>query len=208
MRPLLEVRGLTASYGRTVVLDGVDIEVASGEVVAVVGANGTGKSTLLRTLASLHPSTHDRAVLAGHPLGTQAARAAASLAGDEPVFFTDISVSEQLHYLSALGTVPEPATHVDEIVSRLGLADRCDDIPTTMSRGWRQRASLACALARGASLLCVDEPFVGLDADGRIQLVDTLDWYRSAGRAVVVATHDLPGLGDITPRVIRLGDDG
>lgn len=205
--PLLEVRGLRASYGRTVVLDGIDLEVCSGEVVAVVGANGTGKSTLLRSLASLHPSEHDHATLGGHPLGTQAARAAASLAGDEPVFFTDISVVEQLHYLSALGTVPETEDHVDEIVTRLGLDDRRDDIPTTMSRGWRQRASLACALARGAPLLCVDEPFVGLDAEGRIQLVETLDWYRAADRAVIVATHDLPGLGDITPRVIRL-DEG
>ena len=205
MGPLLEVRGLSASYGRTVVLEGIDMTVEAGEVVAVVGANGTGKSTLLRALASLHPSEHDLATLVGHPIGTHAARAAASLAGDEPVFFTDISVDEQLRYLSALG-VAGGADHVDEIVTRLGLGERRDDIPTTMSRGWRQRASLSCALARAAPLLCVDEPFVGLDTAGRAQLVDTLDWYRSAGRAVIVATHDLPGLGEITPRVIRLGD--
>ena len=161
---------------------------------------------MLRCLASLHPSDHEQATLAGLQIGTPAARSAASLAGDEPVFFTDISVDEQLHYLCALGAVERPADHVDEIVARLGLDDRRNDIPTTMSRGWRQRTSLACALARGAPLLCVDEPFVGLDAAGRGQLLDTFEWYRSDGRAIVVATHDLPGLGDLTDRVLRITD--
>jgi ABC-2 type transport system ATP-binding protein len=206
MSPLLEVRGLTAGYGRTTVLEGLDLSVEAGELVAVVGANGTGKSTLLRCLASLHPSDHEHATLAGLQIGTPAARSAASLAGDEPVFFTDISVDEQLHYLCALGAVKRAADHVDEILARLGLDDRRNDIPTTMSRGWRQRASLACALARGAPLLCVDEPFVGLDAAGRVQLLDTFEWYRSDGRAIVVATHDLPGLGDLTDRVLRISD--
>lgn len=103
--------------------------------------------------------------------------------------------------------VADPARHVDEIVKLLGLVDRREDLPVTMSRGWRQRTALACAMARGAPVLCVDEPFVGLDAAGREQLVVVLDWYRSAGRTVVVATHDAPSLHDLEPRVVRIGSD-
>lgn len=204
MRQLVDIQGMTTSYGSLVVLESFDLHVEAGDVVVVVGANGTGKSTLLRAICSLQPSDHDRATIAGHPLGTASARAAASFAGDEPVFFTDINLDEQLRYLASLGRAVDPVAHVDEIVGILGLGDRRDDLPVTMSRGWRQRTALACAMARSAPVLCVDEPFVGLDTAGKGQLVAALDWYRSSDRTVIVATHDAPGLDDLSPRLVSI----
>lgn len=208
MSAVVDVRDLAAGYGSTPVLAALDLCVESGEVVAVVGPNGTGKTTLLRTLCSLHQASASRAMIAGHRLGSASGRAAASFAGDEPVFFTDISLVEQLEYLAALGRASEPVAHVERIITTLGLEERRDQLPQTMSRGWRQRAALACALARAAPLLCIDEPFVGLDTAGREQLVDALAWYRTLDRAaVIVATHDPDGLAGLAPRIFRLASD-
>ena len=204
MNPIVDVRGLRAGYGTLEVLKCFDVQVRPGEVVAVLGPNGTGKTTLLRSLCSLHPASADHATVAGHPLGRAAARSSASFAGDEPVFFTDVSLVEQLEYLTALGNATEPDAHVEQIITLLGLQDRKDQLPQTMSRGWRQRAALACSLTRAAPLLCIDEPFVGLDTAGRQQLVDTLNWYRSHGSAVVVATHDPQGLEMLQPRIVQI----
>ncbi len=204
MSAVVDVTDLQVAYGRDVVVDGLDLVVEPGAVVAVVGPNGVGKSTLLRALCSLQPAVAEAGTVADHRLGSPAARAAATFAGDEPVFFTDVSVAEQLDYLAALSGVDDPGGRVDAVVEGIGLGGRLDDLPGTLSRGWRQRVGLACALVRTTPLLCVDEPFVGLDDLGRDQLVAVLAAESARGAAVLVATHEPDGLAGLDPRTLRL----
>ena len=93
----------------------------------------------------------------------------------------------------------------DDLLEHLGLTDRADDLPTTFSRGLRQKAAIAIAFIRPFELLLVDEPFVGLDAQGREALVQLFDQVAEAGATLIVATHEL-SFADRTTRMIGLRD--
>jgi ABC-type multidrug transport system ATPase subunit len=124
---------------------------------------------------------------------------------DEPVLYDDLSVREHLRYVAALHGAAVDDEMVDELVGRLGLADRADDLPARFSRGLRQKAGLAVGLVRPFSVLLVDEPFVGLDAAGRRALLELLDEAHAAGAALVVATHD-PTFVERVERCVALRD--
>ncbi len=132
-----------------------------------------------------------RVVVAGAPPGSLPARAATSYVPDAPVLYDDLSVFEHLEYVGRLHGNEAWDDSAEELVERLGLEERVDDLPARFSRGLRQKTSIALGLVRPFSLLLVDEPFVGLDAGGRLALLELLDESAAAGAAVVVATHQL-----------------
>lgn len=202
---MIEAVSLTKDYGDLVALHALDVEIADGQAVALVGHNGSGKSTFLKLVAGLLDPSDGTVTVAGAPAGTPDARAATSYVPDEPVLYDDLSVVEHLRYVAALHGADVPDDAIDELVGRLGLADRADDLPARFSRGLRQKAGLAVGLVRPFSLLLVDEPFVGLDAPGRASLIELLDEASGAGATVVVATHD-PTFVERVDRCIALRD--
>ncbi|HWC37490.1 MAG TPA: ABC transporter ATP-binding protein [Acidimicrobiales bacterium] len=191
MSPVLVTAGLGKDYDETVALDDLSVSVDAGERVMVVGPNGSGKTTLLRITAGLLEATSGKATVAGAPPGSLPARAATSYIPDTPVLYDDLSVAEHLEYVGRLHGNEDWQDSAEELVERLGLEERVDDLPARFSRGLRQKTSIALGLVRPFSLLLVDEPFVGLDAGGREALLELLDESASAGAAVVVATHQL-----------------
>jgi len=206
-RPMLQLDGVAKDYGDLVALQPCDLTVPAGQAVAVVGHNGSGKSTLLRIVAGLLDATAGSVTVAGEPAGSSPARASTSFVPDEPVLYDDLSVREHLEYISAVHGAPVAAADLDDLVGRLGLADRVDDLPARFSRGLRQKAGLAVGLVRPFSLLLIDEPFVGLDSSGREALLVLLDEARSAGATLVIATHE-PSFVDRVDRCIALRDGG
>ena len=206
-RPMLQLDGVAKDYGDIVALQPCDLTVPAGQAVAVVGHNGSGKSTLLRIVAGLLDATAGSVTVAGEPAGSSPARASTSFVPDEPVLYDDLSVREHLEYISAVHGAPVAAADLDDLVGRLGLADRVDDLPARFSRGLRQKAGLAVGLVRPFSLLLIDEPFVGLDSSGREALLVLLDEARSAGATLVIATHE-PSFVDRVDRCIALRDGG
>jgi ABC-2 type transport system ATP-binding protein len=121
------------------------------------------------------------------------------------VLYDDLSVREHLEYVSAIHGAPATPEEVDELVERLGLTARADDLPARFSRGLRQRAGLAVGLVRPFALLLVDEPFVGLDAGGKAALLELLDEASGQGATLVVATHD-PNFVERVDRCVALRD--
>jgi ABC-type multidrug transport system ATPase subunit len=202
---MLAAEGLGKDYGDLVALQPLDLTVPDGQSVALVGHNGSGKSTLLRLAAGLLDATSGSVTVAGEPAGTSEARAATSYVPDEPVLYDDLSVREHLEYVAAVHGADPDQADVDELLSRLGLLDRADDLPARFSRGLRQRAGLAVALVRPFQLLLVDEPFVGLDAAGKEALLVLLDEASAAGATLVVATHD-PSFVSRVDRCVGLRD--
>jgi ABC-type multidrug transport system ATPase subunit len=196
---------LAKDYGDLVALQPLDLAVPAGQAVALVGHNGSGKSTFLKLAAGLLDPSGGTVTIAGEPAGTPDARAATSYIPDEPVLYDDLSVHEHLRYVAALHGADVPDDEVDELVGRLGLAARVDDLPARFSRGLRQKAGLAVGLVRPFSLLLVDEPFVGLDAPGREALLVLLDEAHAAGATLVVATHD-PNFVERVDRCVALRD--
>jgi ABC-2 type transport system ATP-binding protein len=197
--PVLEIKGLVRRYATLVALGEVDLEIEEGEFVALVGPNGAGKSTLLACIAGLLEPSDGEVRVAGARAGSLAARAATSYLGDEPVLYDDLSLEEHLEYIARLHGLEDWEEYAADLVTRLGLEDRVDDLPAHFSKGMRQKTSIALGLTRPFRLLLADEPFDGLDPPSREVLTDLLSEAAAAGAAVVVSTHRL----DIAERASR-----
>ena len=202
---MIEAIELGKDYGDLVALHPLDLLVPDGQAVALVGHNGSGKSTFLKLAAGLLDPTSGSVTLAGHAAGSPEARAAVSFVPDEPVLYDDLSVREHLRYVAALHGVDAGEDDIDGLITKLGLVDRGDDLPARFSRGLRQKAGLAVGLVRPFSVLLVDEPFVGLDAPGRAALLELFDEAHDAGATLVVATHD-PYFVERVDRCVALRD--
>ena len=190
--PAARVRGLSRAFGGRVVLDGVDLDIAPGEFVAMLGVSGTGKSTLLRALAGL-----DREVT-----GELSVPGPVAVAFQEPRLLPWRRVLANV----ALGLrVPDAGAVASRALEEVGLTERADAWPLTLSGGEAQRAALARALVREPSLLLLDEPFSALDALTRIamhRLVLRL-WERHRP-AVLLVTHDVDEALVLADRVLVL----
>ncbi len=191
MTTAFSAHGLGKDYGDRPALLPLDLEVPLGQHVALVGHNGSGKTTLLRMAAGLLDPSEGDARIVGHLAGTQQARQALSWLSDTPTFYDDLSLWEHLEFVANVHGASNWATRADELLERLRLTERRDDIPTTFSRGLRQKSAIALAMIRPFDVLLVDEPFVGLDQPGKEALLALLDDAAEAGATLIVATHEL-----------------
>ncbi|MHB1928469.1 MAG: ABC transporter ATP-binding protein [Acidimicrobiales bacterium] len=189
--PALETTVLAKSYGDLVALAPLDLSIPDGQRVVLVGHNGSGKTTLLRMVAGLLEPTDGRAMVFGHPAGSLEARAALSYLPDSPVLYDDLSVLEHIEYTCRLHGAEDWEDRAVGLLADLGLAHRAEDLPSRFSRGLRQKTAILLGLVRPFGLLLVDEPFVGLDPQGRQAFIELLDDAASAGATIVVATHQL-----------------
>jgi ABC-type multidrug transport system ATPase subunit len=201
----LHAVGLTKTYGDAPALGPVDLDIEPGERVVLVGHNGSGKTTLLRIAAGLLDATSGEISVAGHAVGSMEARAFTSYLGDQPVFYDDLTVWEHLEYVARLHETDGWEQHAAELLELVGLTHRADDLPTTFSRGLRQKAAIALAFVRPFEVLLVDEPFVGLDQSGRDALLELFARAHSDGATLVVATHELATV-DAAERLVALRD--
>ena len=203
--PVLRASNATKAYADLVALHSLSLEVPRGQSVALVGHNGSGKSTFLSLVTGLLELSDGEISVLGEPAGSSPARAVVSYLPDQPVLYDDLSVREHLGYIAALHGVALDDADLDELLDRLGLRDRADDLPARFSRGLKQRTAIALGLVRPFELLLVDEPFVGLDASGKESLLEILDELHDDGASLVVATHD-PSYVERVDRCIALRD--
>ncbi len=203
MSAALDVRAVTKVYDGLTALRHVTVAFDAGQVIALVGHNGAGKSTLLGIAAGLIEPDDGEITVAGHVAGSLEARRALSYAGDTPILYDDLSLWEHLEYVAGLHGVRDWQQPARELVEWFELLDRADDLPARFSRGMRQKSALAVALIRPASVLLVDEPFVGLDLPAQSTLTDVLVGRARAGATVVVATHQ-PSFLTHTDRCVML----
>ncbi|MDX2380437.1 MAG: ABC transporter ATP-binding protein [Acidimicrobiia bacterium] len=203
--PAIEIAGLTKSYFDVPALAPLELGIGRGERVTMIGHNGSGKTTLIRMLTGLLEPSGGSAHLAGHEVGSIGARAAVAYIADQPVFYDDLSVWEHLDYIARLHDTVEWEQHAADLLDTVGLTARADDLPSTFSRGLKQKAAIAIAFVRPFEVLLVDEPFVGLDRDGRARLLELLAGAHADGATLVVATHELSSVRD-GDRVIALAD--
>jgi len=188
------VRGLTRRFGHRAVLDGLDVDIAPGEFVALIGRSGSGKSTLLRALAGLDQEVTGQLHVTG-PV---------SVAFQEPRLVPWKKVLANV----ALGLrVADPQAVALGALEEVGLAERASAWPVTLSGGEAQRASLARALVREPRLLLLDEPFSALDALTRITMHRlVLSLWNLHRPAVLLVTHDVDEALALADRVLLLGE--
>ena len=209
----LKVERLGRRYGRLVGLDRLDLELRAGECVALIGANGSGKSTAVRTIAGLLEPSEGSVRIAGHdphvePDG-ELARAALALVPDSPLLYDDLTVRQHLELVTLAHGVAGDGTEerIGALLDRLGLTARADFLPAELSRGMRQKTGLACALVRPARLLVLDEPVVGLDPPSQALLAELLLEAKRAGTAVLLTTHQMRFADGVADRALLL-DEG
>jgi ABC-2 type transport system ATP-binding protein len=206
----LETTGLRREYGRLVALAGLDLTVGAGECVALIGANGSGKSMAVRAIGGLLEPTGGAVRVCGHDPheepGAEAARAALALVPDAPLLYDDLTVREHLELVTLSHGVYDDDVddRIDALLGRLGLGERADFIPRELSRGMRQKTQLACALVRPARLLVLDEPVVGLDPPSQLLLAALLREAKAAGGAVLLTTHQMAFADGLADRAVML----
>ncbi len=215
--PVIRVRGLRTRFGATVIHDGLDLDVRRGEVLAIVGGSGSGKSVLLRTMVGLDRPAAGTIEVLGHDiaaLGHAADRALQARWGvlfQAGALFSSLTVSQNVRVPLKEHTrlSPELMTEIVSLkIAMVGLPpDACPKYPSELSGGMKKRAGLARALALDPEILFLDEPTAGLDPIGAAafdSLIASLQ--QSLDLTVVMVTHDLDTLHAIADRIAVLVD--
>lgn len=199
----LRLRGLSKRYGGRTVLDAIDLDIAPGEFVAVVGRSGCGKSTLLRAIAGLEqPDGGQFAIGDGGNAGKGTPEVRMMFQDARLLPWKTVLQNVALG-LAGSGGVVEKRAHA--ALASVGLAERAGDWPSVLSGGQRQRVALARALVHEPQLLLLDEPLGALDALTRIemqQLIESL-WIRRGFTAVLV-THDVQEAVVLADRILLI----
>jgi heme exporter protein A len=193
---VIRARGLERRYGAKRVLRGLDLDVARGDFTVVTGPNGSGKTTLLRLVAGLAAPT-------GGELTVDVERAQLGFLGHEPLVYRELSAIENLVLYARLYRVPEARERTGMLLERFGLWDARNDRASTYSRGMLQRLALCRALLHEPSLLLLDEPYSGLDAEGA-ELLDRELAERRVRATFLVATHDPERLAPLATGALAL----
>lgn len=206
--PAVTVRGLTIRRGGTEILHGVDLDIAAGEFVAIVGANGAGKTTLLQAIAGVIRPPKGSVTVGGTDVARADIRTLARRVGfvfqnPEHQFITHTVFDEVAHGLR-LQRLPddEIRARTTEILARFGLTDKAATHPFLLSGGQKRRLSVGTALVTGAPVLALDEPTFGQDRARADELLALLADLNAAGTTVLVVSHDMQLVAEHADRVV------
>ncbi|MEU9032841.1 ATP-binding cassette domain-containing protein [Streptomyces sp. NPDC048383] len=201
---------LTKSYGALRVLDGIDLAVPRGSVLALLGPNGAGKTTTVRLLATLTTPDAGTARVAGYDVTTERARVREriSLAGQFAAVDELRTGAETLRMMGRLSglNAPRARARAAELLERFGLAEAADRTAKTYSGGMRRRLDLAASLVSRPEVLFLDEPTNGLDPRSRQDLWDLVRELRADGTTVLLTTQYLEEADRLADRVALLAD--
>ncbi len=193
MIPLLDVRGITKSYGERRAVDGVSFQVQRGQTLGLIGPNGAGKSTIVGMLCGLLTPDAGSVHLDGKALA-QAGHAGKHTIGYVPqdlALYEDLSARENLRLFAALYGISGRAMQArcDTVLAQVDLQDRAGDKPSSFSGGMKRRLNIAAALMHDPQLLILDEPTVGVDPQSRNAIFDTLEALKAQGRSLIYTSH-------------------
>ena len=208
MEPAIEAVGVARSFGEVPVVHNASLAVSPGEITALVGPNGSGKTTLMLMLATLLRPDRGTVRIAGYDAlaNPLAARAALGWMPDVLGVWPALTVRETLLAVSGMYGLrgPAAAARTDELLDRIELSDLAKQRSNTLSRGQKQRLSLARALVHRPRVLLLDEPASGLDPEARLTQRRMLTELADEGVAILVTSHVLDELDEISTRVVFL----
>ena len=210
--PLISVRGLSLRRGRTEVVHDIDLDVRRGEFVAVVGANGAGKTSLIQAIAGVVPPPRGTVQVDGLDVGRADTRALSSRIGfvfqnPEHQFIANTVFDELAHGLR-LQRLPDDAVRArtEELLARFGLTDKARTHPFLLSGGQKRRLSVGTALVAGAPVLALDEPTFGQDRARADELLGLLRELNGEGTTILVVTHDMQLVSEYADRMVVMKD--
>lgn len=201
----IEIRNLTKHYGARAAVENLSLEIPAGELFGFVGPNGAGKTTTMRVIAGLLQPTAGEVLVGGYSVLHQP-RQVRRIIGYMPDFFgvyPDLKVWEYLDFFGACYEISDNQRLklVDELLELVELSHRKDDLVDRLSRGMKQRLSLARALIHDPQVLILDEPASGLDPRARIEIRELLVELARMGKTIFFSTHILADVAEICTRV-------
>jgi len=209
---MLETQDLTRAYGAVAALDGLDLSILGGECVALMGPNGSGKTTAAQLISGMLEPTAGWAEIRGYSIHREpdavSARRHLAYVPDAARLYDDLTVTDHLRLVAAAHGAAGGSLEkrCEKLLKRLGLEDRSQFFPPQLSRGMRQKTAIACALIRPFSLLVLDEPVVGLDTSSIDVLGDMIREALAAGQAVLLMTHSDAFAASVATRILHLED--
>ena len=203
---MIKLRNFFKSFGPKNVLRSLDLDVESGEIVAIRGKNGSGKTTLLKALSTLEkPDDYDLAEIDGFDLvrNSEEVRARVGFLSHNPPYYPELTGLENLDFWLDLHPGNYDSNYSGELLAQVGLIMFKDDMAGNYSRGMIQRLGFAIAIAHSPTTLLLDEPLTGLDDDGSQILEDHLLRLKDNGCSILLSSHDEISFAD---RVLKLED--
>jgi ABC-2 type transport system ATP-binding protein len=202
----IQVRGLQKSFGDVEVLSGVDLDVVSGCIVALLGSNGAGKTTVVKILATLLEADAGAACVNGFDIGTQPAkvRESISLTGQFAAVDGILSGRENLVLVARLRHLHDPGRIAEDLLQRFALTDAADRQVATYSGGMRRRLDIAMSLIGNPPVIFLDEPTNGLDPQTRIKVWQAVKELAGQGTTVLLTTQHLEEAEQLADRIAIL----
>ena len=203
---MIEVAGLTKLYGTFVAVEDLSFQVHPGQVLGLVGPNGAGKTTTLRCLAGIIPPTRGQIRINGTDLSANPVLAKTGLAflPDEPRLFDGLTVEQHLQFVARIYQVDDFDARSSALLEELELSDKRGLLPSELSRGMKQKLSLACGLLHSPKVILFDEPLTGLDPMGIRRMKDAILKLALDGRALLISSHLLHLLEEVCSHVLIL----
>lgn len=208
--PLLVSHGLSKHLGGKLVVDGVNLECSSGEVVGLLGANGAGKSTTIRMCSGILRPDGGSVLIQGHDVHRNPDQALRHLGvcTQDNTDDSDLSVADNLRIMASYFR-PRPhdlSQRVEELLDRFSLRSYAAARPDTLSGGYRRRLAMARALVHRPRLLYLDEPTTGLDPEARVALWELIRELRQEGLGIVLTTHYMDEANRLCDRLVVLSE--
>jgi ABC-2 type transport system ATP-binding protein len=202
----IRTEGLTKSFKDTSVLKGVDFEVRGGEIFALLGSNGAGKTTIINILSTLLTQDGGSAGVCGFDTRSQAeqVRENISLTGQFAAVDEILTGRENLELVARLRAVPNPAQVAADLLQQFGLSDAADKRVATYSGGMTRRLDIAMSLAGTPAVIFLDEPTTGLDPEGRLEVWKTIKELAQGGTTILLTTQYLDEAEQLADRIAIL----
>ncbi|MFU1793128.1 ABC transporter ATP-binding protein [Paenibacillus azoreducens] len=206
MEKAIQVKGLRKSFKDKEVLKGVDFEVKRGEIFALLGSNGAGKTTIVRILTTLLKQGGGTAVVNGFDVASKPehVRHAISLTGQFAAVDEILTGRENLIMIAKLRHLKNPRQVADHMLKRFGLTDAADRKASTYSGGMRRRLDIALSLVGNPQIIFLDEPTTGLDPEARIEVWRTVKELSDGGTTIFLTTQYLDEAEQLADRIAIL----
>lgn len=209
---MIELKDVRKSFGDNEVLKGINLTVKEGEVVAVIGSSGSGKSTMLRTINHLETINSGEILIDGKPMGGSAkqineARLELGMVFQQFNLFPHLSVHDNIALAPQINhryTKEELEKTIDDLLTKVGLLDKKDAYPPQLSGGQQQRIAIARALAMKPKYMLFDEPTSALDPELIGEVLTVIKQLAADGMTMVIVTHEMSFARDVADRVIML----
>ncbi len=188
---VIDVEGLTKSFGPRKVVDNVNMQVARGEIYGFLGPNGSGKTTTIRLLCGLLTPDAGTGTCLGYDILTESPQIKLEVGYMTQKFslYEDLSIRENLDFIARIYQLPDRRNAVDAAIEKLNLTARANQLAGTLSGGWKQRLALASCIMHKPKLLLLDEPTAGVDPKARREFWDKIHELADDGLTVLVSTH-------------------